>query len=255
MTKVSLIMTVYNRADYLAQAIDSVIVQTYPYWELIIINDGSTDKSLDIANTFATKDSRILVTSSPHLGRALALQKAHALAQGEYLGWLDSDDWLAPKALEATVEILQLNPQVGMVYTNYQVVNEQGQILGDGKRCQIPYSKERLLVDLMIFHFRLFRRQVFELAGGIDPFFPVAMDYDLCLRLSEITQIQHLPLPLYYYRHHRNSISGARRLEQIYYSSEAIKKALHRRGLAEKMKLEVEVSARFRLRRCGGKSK
>ena len=244
-------MTVYNRADYLTGAIGSVIAQTYSDWELIVFDDGSTDRSLDIANSFATNDSRIQVISSPHLGRTTALQKAHAHARGEYLGWIDSDDWLAPEAIEATVNILQQSPQVGMVYTNHLLVNFQGQILGEGKRCQIPYSKERLLVDLMTFHFRLFRRQVFERVGGIDPFFPVAIDYDLCLRFSEITQIQHLPLPLYYYRVHRHSISTARRLEQIHYSTKAIENALTRRGLNSQLQLDVDVSARFKLRRKG----
>ncbi|WP_265278363.1 hypothetical protein [Nostoc sp. KVJ3] len=90
------------------------------------------------------------------------------------MGWVDSDDILAPTALEQTISILNNHPKVGLVYTDYQLMDEQGNLHGIGQRCQIPYSKERLLVDFMIFHFRLIRRTVYEQVGGIDPNFTYA---------------------------------------------------------------------------------
>jgi GT2 family glycosyltransferase len=78
-----------------------------------------------------------------------------------------------------------------LVYTNHQIIDTQGNSQGCGHRCQIPYPKDRLLVDFMTFHFRLMRRESFEQAGGINPCFEEAVDYDLCLRLSEITTIKH----------------------------------------------------------------
>jgi glycosyltransferase involved in cell wall biosynthesis len=167
MSSISLLMTVYDRDRdrYLTSSIQSVLAQTYPNFELLLWNDGSTDNSLHIAQHVTQQDPRIKVFSAPHQGRVLALQSAHAQAQGEYLGWIDSDDLLAPTALEETVAILETNPQIGLVYSDYLVIDENGIQKGLGSRCQILYSKNRLLVNFMTFHFRLFQRTAFEQAG------------------------------------------------------------------------------------------
>jgi glycosyltransferase involved in cell wall biosynthesis len=198
--KVSLILTVHNREQYLEEALTSVQEQAYPDYELILWDDGSTDNSGTIAANFATHDPRIRYFSSYHQGRNAALRAAHQQAQGQYLGWIDGDDRLTPATLAATVAFLETEPDIGMVYTNHQIIDKQGNLKGYGHRCQIPYSKERLLVDFMTFHFRLMRRESFEQAGGINPYFESAIDYDLCLRLSEVRQIRHLQVPLYEYR-------------------------------------------------------
>jgi len=103
----------------------------------------------------------------------------------------------------------------------------------------------------MTFHFRLFRRQAFQLAGGIDLSFQVAVDYDLCLRLSEVTQVFHLAKPLYYYRNHLHSLSYEQRVEQILASKEAISRALVRRGLSEHYEIDVQIVGHYYLLRKG----
>jgi glycosyltransferase involved in cell wall biosynthesis len=245
---VSLILTVYNRDRHLSAAIESVLNQTYPNFELLIWDDGSTDRTASIAQHYAQHDRRIRLTCAPHRGRALSLQAAHAQAQGAYVGWIDSDDALAPTALAATVAVLEAHPTVGMVYTSYLVINSTNQVQQLGQRCQIPYSKERLLIDFMTFHFRLLRQSSYEQIGGIDNTLPCAMDYDLCLKLSEVTEIYHLSQPLYYYRHHSDTISYQQRLLQIECAQQAIENALVRRGLSDRIQLEVELVGRFRLR-------
>jgi GT2 family glycosyltransferase len=176
------------------------------------------------------------------------LQVAHAHAKGDYLGWVDSDDLLAPLALAETVQILEQHAKVGLVYTNHLEMDAAGNLKGLGQRCLIPYSPQRMLVDFMTFHFRLFRREIFEQAGGIDLNFPAAIDDDLCLRMSEITEVYHLAQPLFYYRVHPHSISGSKQLEQVYFAQKAIQNALERRGLADKYELEVKVQSRFFLK-------
>jgi hypothetical protein len=74
-----------------------------------------------------------------------------------------------------------------MVYTNHELMNEAAENLVIGKLCQIPYSKEKMLVDFVTFHLRLFRQDCFQQVGGINPDLEAAIDYDLCLRLSEVT--------------------------------------------------------------------
>jgi glycosyltransferase involved in cell wall biosynthesis len=228
---ISLILTVYNRDRYLSAAIESIRNQTYSDFELLIWDDGSTDDSVAIARHYAQTDPRIRVIAAEHQGHVLALKAAHAEINGTYVGWVDSDDLLAPTALEATTAILDADPAIGMVYTDYWVVSKTGRIKGLGRQCRIPYSKDRLLVEFMTFHFRLLRRSVYEQVGGVDPRITYAEDYDLCLKLSEVTQIYHLQESLYYYRVHPASISRQHQREQIENARMAIAHALERRGM------------------------
>jgi glycosyltransferase involved in cell wall biosynthesis len=250
---VSLILTTHDRAPLLQSSIQSILNQTYPHFELILWDDGSTDSTPTIAHYYAQQDPRIRLFTAPHQGRAQALKSAHAQATGTYLAWVDSDDLLHPQALEATLPILNTHPQIGMVYTNYHILDRHNQIQGLGHRCTIPYSPTRLLLDFMTFHFRIFRRSLYDQIGGIDTSFTCAMDYDLSLKLSEVTQVYHLPQPLYFYRDHPHSISQARRLEQIQCSQRAVENALQRRGLSDRFELVVQTNpdqtCQFRLRR------
>ncbi|MGQ9869490.1 two-partner secretion domain-containing protein [Leptodesmis sp.] len=141
------------------------------------------------------------------------------------------------------------NRAIGMVYTDYFDVNQQGQILGYGHRCRIPYSPERLLVDFMTFHFRLLRRSLYDHVGGVARSLNFVEDYDLCLRLSEVTQIHHLPQPLYYYRNYSHNASQQLRLEQTLRSRAVVLWVLQRRGMANTHQLDVDISTgRFILR-------
>jgi glycosyltransferase involved in cell wall biosynthesis len=251
---ISIVMTVYNRERYLSKAIDSVLAQTLKNFELLIWDDGSTDSSVEIAKSYAERDQRVQIVVAEHLGQGKALKGAIAETTGTYVGQLDSDDFLASTALEETAAILDNQPEVGLVYTDYLVIDEKGVVKGTGNRCQTPYSKDRLLVEFMIFHFRLMRRSLYEQVGGIREEFEAIEDYELCLRLSEVTEIQQLKKPLYYYRTHDRSLSRERQVEQILLSQQAINQALERRGLADCFESEVQIIGRFSLKQKQKKS-
>jgi filamentous hemagglutinin family protein len=237
---ISIVIVNYNQESYLRKAIASVLAQTKRDWELLIWDDGSTDNSVAIAREYEKQDSRIRVIIAQHQGVAKARRNAVAETTGDYIGWIDSDDWVADMALEETAKVLDSNPAIGMVYTDYYDVNSRGKVIGIGKRCNIPYSPQRLLVDFMTFHFRLLRREVYEQIGEINTDFKYVYDYDLCLRLSEITQVAKVPQPLYYYRHHCKSRSARYQKQRITWSEKAINQALQRRGLADNYSLQVE---------------
>jgi glycosyltransferase involved in cell wall biosynthesis len=238
-------MTVRDGAPYLAQALTSLRAQTFPHWELVLRDDGSTDDSLAIAQEFAAIDARIRVFTGPNVGRRRALVEAHAEARGNYLAWLDADDWLDPKTLEKAHWALSVS-HADLVYTDHIVVGGDGQPHGLGRRTRIPYSSHRLLLDFMTFHFRLFTRDIFERAGGIADNREIAIDYDLCLRISEIGRIQHLAEPLYFYRQHAEQMSSRRRAEQIAASASAIRAAIARRFLDYDLSVD-ESRGRFQL--------
>lgn len=238
---ISIIIISYNRERYLRAAIESVLGQSYRNFELLIWDDGSWDNSVEIGRSYEEKDSRVRVISSSHQGIAIARKKTAELARGKYIGWVDSDDFIDCKTLEKTVAVLEANPNVGLVYTDYLLADEDSKILGYSKRSKIPYSADRLLADFMTFHFRLIRREVYEKVGGVDENSGVAEDYDLCLRLSEVTEIQHLPEALYYYRQHSASISSQHKLSLSLDSYKAVSKALSRRGLNRRLSLDLNL--------------
>ena len=247
--RVSIVMTVHNAGKYLREAIGSVLAQTFRDFELIVWDDGSTDGSLDIARERASSDERLQVIATEHKGRGSALPEVCAVARGEFIGIVDADDILEPTALETCVAYLDQSPETGMVYTDHLIIDDQGSTRGLGHRCRIPYSKERLILNFMTFHFRLIRRSVFLEVGGFDPSYPLAMDYDLCLKLSEVTRIDHISQPLYRYRRHRQSLSETHRVEQAQCSQRAINAALTRRGLADTYVCDLHIQTRFRIRR------
>jgi glycosyltransferase involved in cell wall biosynthesis len=246
---ISIVIPVYNQERYVSAAIESVLNQTRHEFELVVWDDGSTDRSLDIAHYYAELDERVRVIAAEHQGVAPALGAAFAATSGTYIGSVDNDDLLAPTALEETAAILDAYSEVGLVYTDYQVIDENGQDRGLGRRCRIPYSKERLLIDFMAYHFRLIRRCVFDQVGGIDDSMAYVQDYDLCLRLSEVTKVWHLNKSLYYYRSHQSNISKQKQVEQIENSRKAIARALERRGLDQRYEIVVHNTSQFILRR------
>ncbi len=249
MPRVSLLMSMHNRDSFVAQAIKSVLAQTFRDFELLVRDDASTDRTLAVAREAAGADPRVQIFAGEHVGVIRALNEFASKAQGEYIGWLDSDDALAPLALAETVPVLDASPDVGMVYTNYITMDELGRQGTLGKRCSIAYSKDRLLIDFMTFHFRLLRKSLWDSLGGLDPVAEVAEDYDFCLRASEVAEIRHVPKALYIYRVHTNSISTQRRVEQIQASQRAIERALVRRGMDKSHELHVEIVGRFQLRK------
>jgi glycosyltransferase involved in cell wall biosynthesis len=247
--KISIVTTVHNAAPYLREAIQSVLAHSLSDLELILWDDGSTDESVEIGRELAASDARVRFIAAEHKGRAVALAEACKLARGEYLGVVDADDVLEPTALAECVAHLDAHPATGMIYTDHVVMDAEGKARGLGRRCQIPYSKDHLLLDFMTFHFRLMRGSVYEAAGGFDPSYPLAMDYDLCLRLSEITQIDHLARPLYRYRRRRGSLSSTRRLDQVLYAHAAVHAAMDRRGMSGEYACDLEIQARHILRK------
>jgi glycosyltransferase involved in cell wall biosynthesis len=247
MPKTSIITTVYNRQRYLASTIESVLSQTDGDFEYVIYDDGSPDDSLSIAQHYAALDNRITVIAAKHQGAAQSLRAAIAASSGDYFGVVDSDDRLASTALDELRQILDAT-SVGMAYSNYVEMNEHGLINPKlHRRCGLRYNPMRMLVDFVTFHFRLIRRSAYDLTAGVNPDLPAAIDYDLCLKLSEVCDVMHHPHVLYYYRKHSDSISSRDKSRQIQCSAWAVNDALQRRGLADRLELIVGNDNRFQL--------
>lgn len=121
----------YNAQEYLSLAIDSVSSQTFTTWELILMDDGSADGSLEIAKIYARKDDRIRVISDGrNKGLAARLNELVGLAQGDYIARMDADDIMHPKRIERQLQILKSNPHIDVLGTNAYVIDENNLVFG-----------------------------------------------------------------------------------------------------------------------------
>jgi len=245
----SIAIPIYNTARFLPAALDSLLAQDYPHWEGLLWDDGSTDGCAGIAADYARRDPRFRVLGNGRnngvsFGSAAALDEA----RGNFVGVLDSDDMLESDALSSMIAFMRECPHLGMAYSQYVEVDEDGVFLAAGKRFLKPYSPKALLVDFMTYQFRLIHADAYRSVGGYDASLEDSADYDLCLRLSESCAIAHLPRPLYRYRMRRDSISHGSRLRQVKSTFEAAQQALQRRGLASHYALLLGVRARHVLR-------
>ena len=251
-TPASIVMPVHNGRAFVAGAVAGVLGQTHPAVELVVWDDGSTDGSLDAAREAARGDPRArFFRSEGRRGVAATLNLAFAEATGDYLGVVDADDVPHLQAVAATAAVLDRSPDVGLAYTRHREIDAAGVPGRVGPRCLIPFDPNRLLIDFMVFHFRLFRRPLFDALGGFDESYAAAVDYDFVLRASERARIEQVPRVLYDYRVHGGSISQSRRREQVACSRRAVESALRRRGAEGRFELLVDDRDRFRLRSRG----
>ena len=206
--KISIILPVYNGAEYLAESIESVISQTYANWELIIVNDCSTDNTLAIASDYAAKDGRIKVFSNKeNLKLPNTLNEGFKHATGEFYTWTSDDNKYMPDALRVMVECLEKNPDAVMAYANYTRIDSTGIII---KQVNLPEPKYIFLGDVVGACF-LYTAAVAKKIGGYDANLFLAEDYDYWIRMHEVGKILHIEANMYYYRIHGKSLTQTRK--------------------------------------------
>ncbi len=200
---VSIVLPVYNGARFLRQSIDSCLQQTYRNIELIVVDDGSEDNSVEIVESY--QDDRIKLIRHP-TNRKLpaALNAGFKHSSGAYLTWTSHDNYFAPTAIAEMVHFLEENPHVRFVFTDDYFVDEANQILGVVRRG----PAERLPAESCLGGGFLYTRTVYEKVGSYNERTFLAEDYDYWLRVSVHFTLAHLDRPLYYYRQHADSLTS-----------------------------------------------
>lgn len=206
---ISIAIPFYNAENYLADAIRSVFAQTYQDWELILIDDGSTDGSLEIANS--VKDPRVHVYSDG-LNKKLAtrLNEVTQLANYDFIARMDADDLMSPTRLEKQLKILENNPNIDIVSTGVYSVTNDLKLIGirgaDTKKIEF---KELLFKKKGIVHAAVLGRKSWFLRNQYNPTLKIAQDYDLWLKssLKNDLKVCTIATPLYYYREEGNTTS------------------------------------------------
>lgn len=204
---VSVIIPTYNRAQMLSDAIKSVLSQTYQNFELLVIDDHSTDNTTTIVKEF--HDNRIYYFQlSKNLGAPAARNHGLEKAKGDYITFLDSDDQWLPGKLEKQIGLLEKKKNVGLVCTGVKVMNNHFEWLnipkyrGDMSNLLLVKNYVGTTSSVMI------KKELIEFAGGFDLTFKSCQDWDLFIRLSQLCEFDYIREPLVlYFEHNEKRIS------------------------------------------------
>ncbi len=200
--RVSIVLPVYNGARFLRQSIESCLKQTYRDLELIVVDDGSKDDSIEIVKSY--DDDRLkLVCHETNRRLPAALNTGFAHSLGLYLTWTSHDNFYAPSGIAEMVNFIEEHPQVDFVFADEYRVDERDQILQEFKAGPLEQLGEENCLGGAF----LYRRTVYEKLGPYSEQVFLAEDYEYWLRASACFTLAHLERPLYYYRVHPNSLS------------------------------------------------
>lgn len=225
----SIVIPSYNHALYISDAIKSVINQTYQNWELIIVDDGSKDNSIEIIEKFVQKDSRIQLVVQENAGAHNAINRGLDMSKGKYLAVLNSDDIYEKNRFSLMIDEMENNPEIGFMCSYITIINDRGKKLGvkegwkNMEPWQVPHpelsfkSTDSFKKNLLMTNFTsttsnfLFRRSLYEKIGGMRNL-RFAHDWDFALRAAEVTECKMIEKPLMQYRvHDSNTISSNRK--------------------------------------------
>lgn len=214
---ITVLMSVFNGERWLRESIESVLGQTYTDFEFIVVNDGSTDASLDIIEGFATADRRIRVIDKPNTGLADSLNVGIGLSRGEWIARIDADDVCDARRLAVQYSVACSRKDLVLIGTGLITIDGLGQ---HKRRFHYPHGHQQLIQQLVkrrrffAHSSAFFRTQTVKALGGYRPRLRRSQDFDLWLRLSEVGQMNCVDEPLVYIRHHADQIShddGGRR--------------------------------------------
>jgi hypothetical protein len=233
--RVSVVLPVWNGERFLAEAVESVLSQTLGTIELLLIDDGSTDATPEIARGFAERDPRVRVIRLDRSGIAHALNAGIAHAQGEFVARMDGDDICHPSRLMKQIAHLDANADCVAVGSAIEIMDEAGEHVGTGTYPQNHDGITKTLIDgratAMAHPTVMMRREVLLAVGGYRPDAVPSEDLDLWFRLSRVGTLANMRERLLRYRRHANTISIRERALQCTVSIGIINEARRRQGL------------------------
>lgn len=230
---VSVVMPVYNGEKYLAEAIKSILNQTYKNFEFIIVDDGSTDRSAEIIQKYAKKDKRVMYLKNPkNLRICKTLNRGIKAAKGKYIARMDADDWSYPYRLDKQVRFMEENQDVVVSGGTMDVCD-----MSLNKLNERQYNLTDRDIRNKLFFWSpfchgttIYRKKEFLKSGGYDPHFDKAQDYDLWFRLGKLGKFANLSAPLYKMRVNTKSSTYTAINKQEKFTLEIRRKAVKEYG-------------------------
>jgi glycosyltransferase involved in cell wall biosynthesis len=220
--KISVIMAAYNKSGHIREAIESILKQTMRDFELIVVDDVSTDDTVSIIKSI--EDPRIvLILNDVNSGPAPTRNKAVAAARGEYLAIMDADDIALPERFQKETDFLDTHPEHGLVGGAFYVIDENGtrlqlvRVLTEDREIREGLQKQNWFGHSTV----MIRRAIFNELGGYDTAFKYAHDYELMIRVAEKYKVANLNEPLCLWRSSPGNISNAKTGEQKQFAEKA----------------------------------
>lgn len=230
----SVLIANHNDGKYIECTIDSIFKQSYTNWEIIIVDDASTDKSKSIYSKYQNDNRFHIYNNDTQKGCGYTKRRCVELAKGELCGFVDADDALTNNALEKMVQVHNNNANASLVYSRYYYCDENMSVIriSDSQRT-IPHDSSFLeLKNGAISQFVSFKKEYYLKTEGISSFLLVAEDHDLYLKLEEVGSTVFVDAPLYFYRCNtdNNTSLGKNALKSTYWDILAFYEACKRRN-------------------------
>ncbi len=198
---ISVLMPTYNNANYIGAAIQSVMDQTFKDWELVIIDDASTDNTKKVISKYLS-DPRVYYLVNPdHLGKARSRNRLLKESTGNILVELDADDAISPKSLKMVYEAHAKTPDAGLIYSQFYYCDANLKPIKEGF-CRASYPGETNLHNHHATALRTYKRKYIEQTAGYDVTLDGAEDLDMIYKIEEVAPIKFIDYPLYYYRNY-----------------------------------------------------
>jgi glycosyltransferase involved in cell wall biosynthesis len=212
MPEVSVIITTFNRAHFLREAINSVLSQTYQDFEVVVVDDGSTDDTRETIKSYT--DPRVKYIYQKNQGAGAARNTGLQASEGRLIALLDADDIWLPEKLELQIKALALNPRASVVYSDMYFFGSKSSTTPETffQWLKWPPPKGKVIDKMVVRSFGhpstlMTRREVFDTIGLFDENLPYCDDYDMLIRLAAYFEFEVVPLPLVKYRLHPDQIS------------------------------------------------
>lgn len=223
---ISVLLPVYNAEPFLARTLDSILYQTYDNFEIIAINDGSTDNSLRVLNEYAKSDDRIKVVDQENVGLVKTLNRAASLASGEFLARMDSDDLCLPRRFELQIAAFENHPEAVLCGGCFDVMNEDDEIIyHEAVPTKNDELKRALFVRNPIAHgSAMFKKSAFEATTGYSDECGPTEDYDLWTRLIKQGDIIGVPATIFRWRINPGGITQSKADTMAQYMNKNLQK-------------------------------
>ncbi|MCC6152593.1 MAG: glycosyltransferase [Candidatus Hydrogenedentes bacterium] len=239
---ISVITPVYNNAQYMREALDSIFNQSLGDFEYILINDGSTDNSLEVLEEYARKDARVRIGSHGNRGYIAALNEGLDMARAEFIARMDADDVSLPDRFEKQVAFLRANPDCVVVGGRVLLIDSEGaplrEMCDEASHEAIDAAHLAGRGGTIVHPAMMARRSAIEMIGRYSNEYPWAEDLDFFLRLAEVGRVANLPDIILRYRQHLTSIGYAKSEQQQKSTIACIRDTHIRRGLPVPAELE-----------------